>query len=304
MKIILAGATGFIGQRLIKKLGESSHSLVLLSRNSSEARRHFGEMVQVEQWDARTLGAWAQHLDGADAVINLAGESISGKRWSQTQKQKILASRIDATNAIVEALAQANKKPHVLINASAVGYYGDVPEGNVTEDYPRGNDFLAETCGRWEQAALRAEQFGIRVACIRTGIVLDKNGGALKKLLLPFRLFAGGPLGTGKQWFPWIHIEDEIGAILLALKNQNIAGPVNLAAPESVTMRQFCSALGKAMRRPSWAPVPGFVLRIALGEMAGPLLLSGQRAVPKKLLAAGYAFRFPELNTALRDVLK
>lgn len=304
MKIVLAGATGFIGQRLLKKLRESSHSLVLLSRNSSEARLHYGSTLQVELWDAKTQGAWTQHLDGADAVINLAGESIAGKRWSQTQKQKILASRVDATNAIVEALGKANKKPQVLVNASAVGYYGNVPEGDVTEDFPRGNDFLAETCGRWEQAALQAEQFGIRVACIRTGIVLDKNGGALKKLLLPFRLFAGGPLGTGKQWFPWIHIEDEIGAILFALENKKLSGAVNLAAPESVTMRQFCSVLGKAMHRPSWAPVPGFVLKIALGEMAESLLLSGQRVVPKKLLDEGYTFRFAELNAALRDVLK
>lgn len=304
MKIILAGATGFIGQRLIKKLREANHSLVLLSRNSSEARRHYGSTLQVELWDAKTQGAWAHHLDGADAIINLTGESIAGKRWTQTQKQKILASRVDATNVIVEALGKANKKPQVLVNASAVGYYGDVPEGNVTEDYPQGKDFLAETCGRWEQAALQAEQFGIRVACIRTGIVLDKNGGALKKLLLPFRLFAGGPLGTGKQWFPWIHIEDEIGAIIFALENQKLSGAVNLAAPESVTMRQFCSALGKAMHRPSWAPVPGFVLKITLGEMAGPLLLSGQRVVPKKLSEAGYTFRFAELDAALRNVLK
>lgn len=304
MKIILAGATGFIGQRLIKKLREGNHSLVLLSRNASTARQRYGSSLQVEQWDARTLGDWAQHLDGSDAVINLAGESIGGKRWSQAQKQKILSSRIDATNAIVEALGKANKKPQVLVNASAVGYYGDVPEGNVTEEHPPGNDFLAKTCGRWEQAALAAEQFGIRVVCIRTGIVLDKNGGALKKLLLPFKLFAGGPLGSGKQWFPWIHIEDEIGAILFALENQKLSGPVNLAAPESVNMKQFCSALGRAMHRPSWAPVPGFVLKIALGEMAESLLLGGQRVIPTKLSEAGYKFRFPELNAALRDVLK
>ncbi len=304
MKIVLAGATGFIGQRLIKKLGESGHSLVLLSRNSSEARRHYGSTLQVELWDAKTQGAWAHHLDGADAVINLAGESIAGKRWSQTQKDKILASRVDATNAIVEALSKTNKKPQVLVNASAVGYYGDVPQADVTEHYPQGNDFLAETCGRWEQAALQAEQFGVRVVCIRTGIVLDKNGGALKKLLPPFNFFVGGPLGSGRQWFPWIHIEDEIGAILFALENKNIVGPLNLAAPESVTMRQFCSALGKTMYRPSWAPVPGLVLKIALGEMAGPLLLNGQRVVPKKLSEAGYAFRFPQLDAALKDVLR
>jgi uncharacterized protein (TIGR01777 family) len=192
----------------------------------------------------------------------------------------------------------------VLINQSAVGYYGNVPVLPVEEDHPAGNDFLSYVCTQWEGEARKAEELGVRVVLPRTGIVLAARGGALPRMLLPFKLFIGGPLGSGTQWFPWIHLDDEIGALIVALENDQLSGPVNLAAPESVTMKQFCTALGNALHRPSWVPVPGVVLKIALGEMAGPLLLGGQRVIPRKLQEAGYSFKFPKLDDALRDVVK
>lgn len=300
MKIVLAGATGFIGQRLVRQLQQEGHSLTLLTRHRPAPNQPNNTFAL---WDAKTVGDWARHIDGADAVINLAGEPIAAKRWTHAQKERILSSRLNATGAIVDAIAKAAKKPEVLINASAVGYYGDVKKEEVTESHPPAEDFLGTTCARWEQAAREAERSGVRVVLVRTGIVLEQNGGALKKMLLPFRLFAGGPLGTGDQWFPWIHIDDEVGAIVFALANKNLSGPVNLAAPEPATMREFCKAMGRAMGRPSWAPVPGFALQILLGEMS-TMLLGGQKVVPKKLQEAGYRFKFPQLDVALRDALK
>lgn len=303
MNIVLAGATGFIGQRLVRKLQHEGHSLTLLSRRHSAPEESDLPGIAFAHWDGKTTGDWAKHIDGSDAVINLAGEPIAAKRWTRTQKERILSSRLNATGAIVDAIAKAAKRPEVLINASAVGYYGDVNEGEVTESHSPADDFLGTTCARWEQTAREAERSGVRVVMVRTGIVLEKSGGALKKLLLPFRLFAGGPLGSGNQWFPWIHIDDEVGAIVFALANKVLSGPVNLAAPEPATMREFCRALGQTMGRPSWAPVPGFVLQILLGEMS-TMLLGGQKVVPKKLQEAGYRFTFPRLDLALRDVLK
>jgi uncharacterized protein (TIGR01777 family) len=191
----------------------------------------------------------------------------------------------------------------VLINASAVGYYGNVPEGAVTEINPRGAGFLADVCGQWEDEAMKAQAFGVRVVLLRTGIVLDKNGGALKKFLLPFRFFVGGPLGNGRQWFPWIHVQDEVNAILFAMEHEQIIGPVNLTAPHSVRMSEFCKVLGKVLRRPSWFSVPGFILKIALGDMAEPLLLDGQKAIPKKLLDARFQFQFQNIEDALREMI-
>lgn len=298
MKIVLAGATGFIGERLVRRLREEGHALTILTRQ----RRENKEGVSYARWDGKTVEEWATSIDGSDAIINLAGEPIAAKRWSKSRKDLILSSRVNATKAIVEAIAKATKKPEVLLNASAVGFYGDVKEGEVTESHPPSSDFLGTTCAKWEEAARKAEASGVRVVRFRTGIVLEKNGGALKKLLLPFNLFVGGPLGTGRQWFPWIHIDDEIGAIVFALTNKSLSGPVNLAAPEPATMHGFCKALGRAVGRPSWAPVPGFVLQIVLGEMS-TMLLGGQKIIPKKLLEAGYKFQFPQLDMALRQVV-
>jgi uncharacterized protein (TIGR01777 family) len=301
MKIIIAGGSGLIGSALFKALVIQKHSIVLLSRNPDRVR--IPGTVQVVQWDSATVGEWAKDVDGADAIINLTGESIAVRRWTSAQKRKILSSRIDSTRAIVSAIEQATRKPSVLINASAVGYYGNVPEEVVEEDHPKGNGFLSDVCEQWEREALRARELGIRVVLVRTGIVLDKNGGALQKLLIPFKLFVGGPLGSGKQWFPWIHLQDEVSAILYAMQNEQIAGPVNLSAPEPVRMAEFCKVLGKILHRPSWLPMPEILLKLVLGEMAKPLLFDGQKAISKKLLDMGFKFQFPALESALTNIL-
>ncbi len=300
MNILIAGGSGFIGTALTNKLIASNHTVTVLTRSSRRALA--SERIHVRQWDARYVREWATSLDGCDAVVNLSGENIGGKRWSASQKERLVQSRIQSTAALVEAMKQAAKKPAVFVCASAVGYYGDVPDVDATEERAPGSDFLASLCEQWEAEAMKASPLGIRVVCIRSGIILSKSGGALPRLLLPFRLFAGGPLGSGKQWFPWIHLDDELRAIQFAIEHVGVAGPINLAAPNPLTMREFCSALGTALHRPSWAPVPGFVLRILLGEMAGPLLLSGQRAIPNKLLAAGFQFRFNTAEEALKDI--
>ena len=301
MTIVLSGGTGFIGKALVKRLLEAGHTVMLLSRRPERSRQSGTESLQIISWDGRTLGAWVQGINGADAVINLAGETIAEKRWTAAQKAKILKSRIEATRALVSAIAQVKKRPSVLVNASAVGYYGDVESGDVTESHPKGKGFLADVCEQWEQEARKAEALGVRVVLLRTGIVLEKEGGALAKMLPPFKLFIGGPLGCGRQWIPWVHREDVIGAILFALERSRLSGAVNVTAPEPATMKQFCAALGKVIHRPSWAPVPAFALQVLLGEMS-EMLLTGQRAIPQKLETSGYRFRYPNLEETLRAI--
>jgi uncharacterized protein (TIGR01777 family) len=303
MKIVIAGATGFIGQKLMKRLLDSQTSVVILTRKSASGGTATHGLLRYQQWDGRNQGVWAEDVDGADAVINLSGQSIASRRWSKARKQQLYASRIDSTNALVEAIRASTVKPSVLLNASAVGYYGHVEQGVVTEERQPGNDFLGRLCADWESAALAARAFGLRVVLLRTGIVLDSEGGALQRMIFPFKLFAGGPLGSGEQWLPWIHEEDEIRAILFTLKRISLSGPVNISAPGSSTMRDFSNALGSALRRPSALRIPSFMLRALLGEMAD-VVLSGQRIVPRKLMKEGFEFRFPTLAGALADLLR
>ncbi len=302
MKVVVTGGSGFIGSTLIPMLIVEGHEVVLLTRSPDSVRSRVDQRVKVEEWDGKTHGAWSSHIESADAVLNFAGESIAGKRWTLAQKQRIIDSRVDATNAIVTAIGRASKKPAVLINASAVGFYGPVESGDVTEEYQRGNTFLSETTDRWEQSARAVQQYGVRLVLLRISVVLGEGGGALEKMLLPFRLFVGGPIGSGRQWFPWVHVDDLVGAVLFALSNKDVSGSVNVAAPQASTMKEFCTALGKTLHRPSWAPVPGFVLNIALGEMS-EMLLTGQRVVPRALERFGYKFKFPQLAPALADIL-
>ncbi len=302
MKVVVTGGSGFIGSTLIPMLIVEGHEVVLLTRSPDSVRSRVDQRVKVEEWDGKTPGAWSSHIDGADAVLNFAGESIAGKRWTSAQKKRIIESRVDATNAIVAAIGKASKKPAVLINASAVGFYGPVESGEVTEEYQRGNTFLSETTDRWEQSARAVQQYGVRLVLLRISVVLGEGGGALEKMLLPFRLFVGGPIGSGQQWFPWVHVDDLVGAVLFAFSNKDVSGPVNVAAPQASTMKEFCAALGKTLHRPSWAPVPRFVLNIALGEMS-EMLLTGQRVVPRALERFGYKFKFPQLAPALADIL-
>ncbi len=302
-KIVIAGATGFIGKKLTSSLLASQTTVIVLTRRPDAVRTSPHPLVRYVRWDSRNQGEWTRHVDGADAIINLSGQSIAGKRWSDTRKEELLLSRIQPTNALVQALNASASRPRVLINASAVGYYGHVPQETVTEDHLPANDFLGKTCAAWEAAALKAQSLGVRVVLLRSGIVLDKKGGALPRMLLPFRLFVGGPLGSGDQWFPWIHVEDEVRAILFALETSSISGPANLAAPEPATMRDFTAVLGSVLRRPRFFRVPAFVLKAALGEMAD-IVLTGQKVIPQKLSNAGFEFRFPTLVGALESLLR
>ena len=299
MKIVVAGGTGFIGSSLVGLLRLEGHDVVVLTRDPEKASHAPG--VTRVRWDGATQGEWTAHVQGADAVINLAGESIGGGRWTATRKRRIVASRVNATRALSESIRLGEKRPFLFINSSAVGYYGPVESGDVTEDHPPGSGFLADVCLRWEQEALAVGELGPRVVILRTGVVIGEKGGALEKMLLPFRLYAGGPIGSGRQWFPWVHRDDVAGVILFALGNAALAGPVNVVAPERVDMKAFCVALGRALSRPSWLPVPAPALRAALGEMAD-MILTGQRVVPAKLLTMGYRFRYPALAAALDSV--
>ena len=299
MKIMVAGGTGFIGKALVSQLKNIGHEIILLSRSD---RSSTDNALRCRKWDGRTLGEWADELKTTDAVINLVGAPIAEKRWSKKQKEIIVDSRVQATRVIVQAIEKSEPKPKILINASAIGYYGNVPEGDITEISPKGRGFLADTCSMWEKEAEVVEKFGVRTVLLRNGIVLGEGGGVLSKMIPPFQFFVGGPLGSGRQWVSWIHREDAAGVILFALGKNEISGPVNTTAPNPVRMRDFCRAIGKVLNRPSWISVPAFALKLMLGEMS-EMLLGGQKAIPQKLLAHHYAFKFPNLQVALRNIL-
>lgn len=299
MKIVLTGGTGFIGSILVDHLWNQFHSLALLSRKPpAEVGVSKKEWFA---WNPPSGGAWEAAVDGADGIINLAGEPIAGKRWSKEQKEKLRSSRIDATVALVNAIAKAQTKPKFLINASAVGYYGPHGDETLTESSAAGNDFLGRLCAEWEAEARKAENHGVRVAMIRTGIVLGKGQGALAKMVPPFKMFVGGPLGSGAQYMPWIHIEDEVGLLMFLVENENARGPFNGTAPNPVTMEEFAKTLGAVLNRPSWMSVPPSVLALLTGEMAD-MLLTGQRALPEAAIKAGYTFRYATLGAALQSL--
>jgi len=303
MKIIVAGATGVIGQPLVHELTRSGNEVVVLTRGDSGAGPADTRAIH---WNARTAsGPWASELRGAGAIVNLGGANIGAKRWTESRKRELETSRIEATGAIVSAieLLEAADRPKVLVNASGIDYYGDRGDEVITEDSTQGAGFLAQLCGRWEAAALDAEPLGVRVALMRTGVVLGKGSMALSRLALPFKLFAGGPLGSGKQWFPWIHLQDCIGLYQLAIENQAARGPINGVAPDVRREKDVASEIGRVLGRPSWAPAPAFALHLVLGELAH-LVLDGRRAEPAKALALGYQFAYPRLPEALSDALK
>ncbi len=302
MKMIIAGGSGFIGRRLIARLNRDRHDLTLLTRRPESTKKSI-HGIRMVYWDAQTGQGLADALDGSDAVVNLVGESIVGGRWTSNRRQVILQSRIKSTRALVSAIGGLGRKPSVFINASAVGIYGDGGEEEMPESSPAGTGFLADVCARWEAEALKLQDSGVRVILLRSGLVLDGDGGALQRMLPPFRLFVGGRLGSGKQWLPWIHSDDEISAIVHSWQTSTIVGPLNLVAPGIVRMQEFCRELGKVLRRPSWLALPPIVLKAALGEMAGPLLLHSQKVIPKKLLENGFIFRYPNLDEALKDLI-
>jgi uncharacterized protein (TIGR01777 family) len=302
MKIVLAGGTGFLGRPLSETLTSDGHELVILTR--SPRRSSQVSAIRYIEWEPNgTTGDWADTIDGADAVINLSGESIADRRWSSTQKDLILNSRLLTTRSLVSAIQNARQPPDVLINSSATGYYGAREEMNLTEDAGPGNDFLSRTCVAWEAETAPVVQAGTRLVLIRTGIVLERDGGALSKMLPPFRLFVGGPIGSGKQPMSWIHRADWIQLINWALLTDSVSGPFNGTAPAPVSNAEFSRALGNALGRPSWLPVPAPVLRLALGEMADALLLKGNHVVPAHATKLGFSFRYPEIDKALAAIL-
>lgn len=299
MKLVIAGASGFIGSMLVQRLWQRGDALVLLSRKSRSLAGDPNTKWLV--WEPGESGGWGESIDGADGIVNLAGEGIAEKRWTERQKEIVRSSRVDSTRALVRAIAKAKTKPKFLINASAVGYYGDRGDETLTEESAPGKDYLAQLCIAWEAEARKAEDHGVRVALIRTGIVLAKGKGALAKMVLPFKFFVGGPLGSGKQWMPWIHIEDEIGLILFLIENAKAQGSFNATSPNPVRMEEFCSVLGKVLNRPSWASVPASALTLLLGEMAD-MVLASQRALPQTAQKWGYAFKHPTVADALESL--
>jgi uncharacterized protein len=301
MQIIITGGTGFIGRSLCAALCQEGHRVTLLTRRI-EAERSCGLTVTAIEWNARDAGDWEHCLDGADAIINLAGASIADGRWTDARKQLLMESRVLTTRLLVEALSRRSLKPCTLISASGIGFYGASDELVLDEGAARGQGFLPDLCLAWEAEALRAAEFGVRVVILRTGMVLEQDGGALPKMLLPFRFFAGGLIMPGTQWVSWIHRRDHIGLIQWALTMPSVSGPLNAVAPEAVTMKQFCGSIGRVLHRPSWLPVPGFALRVALGEL-GTLMTTGQHVTPAKALSGGYVFHYSTLEPALRAIL-
>ena len=302
MRLILAGGTGFVGNALRETLTRNDHEVFILTRQASRENAP-GACTRYVYWNPPNSGKWEQEFEGIEGVINLAGEPIVGKRWSPQQKRKVIESRIGATRAIVEAIRKAKRKPQVLINASAIGYYGPHGDEELNEDSSAGNDFLAQTCQEWEAEAMKAESLGVRVVRLRIGIVLEKNGGALAKMLPPFQLGLGGSLGTGRQWMSWIHLQDLADLISFVVEKKTLEGPLNGTAPAPVTMKEFSKNLGHALHRPAFFPVPEVAVKVLLGEMSD-VLLKGQRVLPQKALAEGFVFRFPKLETALKDIFK
>ena len=301
MHALVTGATGFVGRRLLKHLDRP----VVLSRNAAKAESELARFgVKAYAWDPANEPAPAAAFDGIDTIFHLAGDPVAEGRWTAEKKARLRDSRIAGTQNLVKTLAGLSDKPKVLVSASAVGYYGDRGEEVLAESTPASHDFLGELCEAWERAALVAEKLGIRVVPVRVGIVLGEKGGALAKMLPPFYFGLGAPLGSGRQFMPWIHIEDLVRMMVFAAEHESVRGPINGVGPKPVTNREFTKTLGRVVSRPTiFPPVPGFMLKLMFGEF-GQILLHSQRVLPKKALEAGFAFQFPELEPALRDVLK
>ncbi|MCC5629023.1 TIGR01777 family oxidoreductase [Nostoc sphaeroides] len=305
MKVAITGATGFVGSLLVQRLHAKGHKIVVLTRNTNFAQKVFPSEafpnVEIVAYTPNTSGSWQSIIASCDGVVNLAGEPIGEGRWTPERKQEILNSRKLGTQKIVEAIANANPKPTVLINASAIGYYGTSETATFDETSQSGSDFLAQVCQVWEAEARKVKDAGVRLVILRFGIVLG-NGGALDKMITPFKLFAGGPIGSGRQWFSWIHVEDLVSLILEALTKPEIEGVYNGTAPNPVRMVDLSQTLGEVMNRPSWLPVPGFAIEALLGDGA-MVVLEGQQVIPKRTLETGFEYKYPNLQSALTQIL-
>lgn len=300
MKVLVTGATGFVGKRVVNQLLEGGDEVVVLTRNVPKAALTLGSKCKYFQWLDTTTPPAAEAFHGVDGIIHLMGEGIADKKWDDNQKRKIFESRIKSTKNLLETVKGLTDKPKVLVSTSAVGIYGSRQNEDITETSSLGNDFLANVCKDWEREANKATDQGIRVVIIRTGVVLGRNGGALKKMLPIFKLGAGGPVGTGKQYMSWIHIDDLAAMYLEALKNPAIKGPLNGTAPYPVTSAEFAKVLGKTLKRPAFAPAPAFALKLVFGEMS-VVLLEGQKVLPLKFKEVKFRYRYPTLEMALKE---
>ncbi len=305
MKVAITGATGFVGSRLVERLQVEGHQVLVLTRNPAIAQKLFPQSsfpnLEITAYIPTESGSWQEAIAGCNGVVNLAGEPIAEERWTPERKQEILNSRQLGTQKIVEAIAKANPKPSVLVNASAIGYYGTSETATFDETSPAGEDFLAQVCQAWEAEAQKVTEIGVRLVILRFGIVLGM-GGAIAKMITPFKLFAGGPIGSGRQWFSWIHRDDLVKLILQALNRPDIEGVLNATAPNPVRMTELAQTMGQVMNRPSWLPVPGFALETLLGDGA-MVVLEGQQVLPKRTLAYGFDYQYPTVKQALAEIV-
>jgi uncharacterized protein (TIGR01777 family) len=300
VRVVITGATGLIGSQLVQHLDKKNYFITVLSRNPQNAK--FSNTVNVHYWDGETLGDWVSILESADAVINLAGENIGSGRWTNVKKQKILESRIKSGKILTAAFKSVQTPPRLLIQSSAIGIYGTSLDEVFDEDSQLGWDWLAQIGKAWEGSTVDVEALGVRRVVVRTGVVLDKNGGAFPLIYLPFQYYIGGKLGSGQQWVSWIHLQDVIRAVESILEDESIVGVINLTSPNPVTNAEFGKTIAMVTGRPYWLPVPGFALRFLLGEQS-ILVLKGQNVLPKKLLDQKFEFQYPLLPGALRSVL-
>ena len=305
MKIAVTGATGFVGSKLVARLADESHDVKVLTRSVEKARKVFAapqlKDLEYVAYKPTESGDWQAAISGCDGVINLAGEPIS-ERWSAERKRRIIDSRQVGTQKLVEAIKNAEQKPSVLVSGSAIGFYGTSESAEFFEtSEPAENDFLSKVCQGWEAAARKAKDYGVRVAIIRTGIVLG-NGGAIAKMLPPFKLYAGGPIGSGQQWFSWIHIDDLVNLFMKALLDPSMQGVYNGTAPNPLRMKDFCQTLGEVLDRPSWLPVPDFAIEALLGDGA-VVVLKGQQVLPERTQASGFSFNYDDAKEAIKDIV-
>ena len=305
MKVAITGATGFVGTRLVERLHLEGEQILVLTRNLEKGKLIFPNSaypnLEIIAYQPKQSGAWQKSIDGCDGVVNLAGAGIADERWSASRKQEIMDSRKVTTEKLVEAIALANSKPSVLVSGSAIGYYGTSETATFDEQSNSGNDFLAEVCREWEAAAQPVQDKEVRLVILRIGIVLGM-GGTVSKMLTPFKLFAGGPIGSGRQWFSWVHIDDLVGLILHSLRYPEMQGIFNATSPNPVRMGELCQDLGAVLNRPSWLPVPDFAIELLLGDGAA-VVLEGQKVLPTQTQASGFEYQYPTVKPALKNIL-